>query len=272
MEKFIDSACVYTPVYSSFNSFYPNLHFNIDVRIYGSFGPPCLLKMSISTSRCLSSVYGAWRCLESILLSVPFDTQIIPIKNVVYGTLARCLVTFWPPFSRKSVACGMLARISICLAFWIFLAYFFKNISTHCCQIRSELSKLSAVSLFSNVSKISETPAFPWRGLSPSCFKSFCLWIMGWCFSPETQPPILSSSCWSYWCWPAPYFWHIASRRTGSASGWLEVCLQPFPHSMNLHRHYVYHIRGRTAQAIGAGQQPLGYLNQLFRWRLVPYR
>ena len=42
--------------------------------------------------------------------------------------------------------------------------------------------------------------------------------------SPRTQPPILSSTCWTQYSWPAPSFGLIASRRIQFTSGWLAVC------------------------------------------------
>jgi hypothetical protein len=51
---------VYNPTNSSSNSSFSKVHLNLNVRVYGSFGHPCLLMKSISSSQFLTSVYAAW--------------------------------------------------------------------------------------------------------------------------------------------------------------------------------------------------------------------
>jgi len=73
--------------------------------------------------------------------------------NVVFGNSGRLLLAILSTRSPKSVTGQLLSCLPFFLPSWIFLAHFFKNLSTHCCQIHSALSKLSNGSKFSNVSK-----------------------------------------------------------------------------------------------------------------------
>jgi len=67
--------CVYIPIYSSSNSSCSKVHSNIDARMYGSFGLPCLSMKSTNSYQCLTFVYEAWSCLRARNISWPFNTQ-----------------------------------------------------------------------------------------------------------------------------------------------------------------------------------------------------
>jgi len=78
--------------------------------------------------------------------------------------------------------------------------------------------------------------------------------------SPETPPPILSSTCWMHCSWPPPLFWQIASMRIRFASGWWGVCLLHHPSPTNCHSHQLQHIRCTTSLAMGASMQSLRHM------------
>jgi len=182
MGSLIIGPCLYIPIYSSSNSSLSKVHLNIDVRMYGSFGPPFLLMKSTNTSQCLTSVYEAWSCVGAWTISLPFDTQWIITVNVVFGNSGRLLLTGLPARSPKSVASRLLARHPFFLAFRISAAISSRNIATHCQRIHSALSKLHNGSQFSNVAKKSVTVVSQCWGPSRTCFHRFCPRIMGWCF------------------------------------------------------------------------------------------
>jgi len=95
MGSIIIRLCVYNPIYSLSNSSCSNVHLKINVRMYGSVGPPFLSLKSISPSQCLTSVYEAWSCLGARTISLPFNTQQITPMNVVFGNSGRLLLAFW---------------------------------------------------------------------------------------------------------------------------------------------------------------------------------
>jgi hypothetical protein len=138
----------YNPIFSSSNSSYSKVYLNIDVIIYRSFRQPFLLMKSISLLQCLKSVYEAWSCLGARTIFLRFDTQQITIMNVVYGNSGRLLLIILLVCLPKSVADRLLPHLLFFLTSQISLARFFKNISIHCCQIHSALSKLSNGSQF----------------------------------------------------------------------------------------------------------------------------
>ena len=160
MGSLIICPCVYNPIYSSsYSSYssYSTVHLNIDVNMYGSFGPPCLSMKSTNSSHCVISVYEAWSCLGAETTSLPFDTQQIITVNVLFGNSVRVLVAFSPTCSPKSVAGCLWPGLPFILASQMLLAQWFKNISTHCWRIHSTLSKLTNGSQFLNVAKKSAT-------------------------------------------------------------------------------------------------------------------
>ena len=174
--------CVYNPIYSSSNLSYSKVHLNIDVIMYGSFGPPFLSMKSISSAQCLASVYEAWSCLGARTIFLPFDTQRITTMNIEFSKSGRLLLAMLLGRSPKSVAGRVLPRLPFFLASWISLAHIFKNISSHCRQIHSALLKLSNSSQVLNVSKQSATPASLCRGPSQTCFNRFCPRMLARCF------------------------------------------------------------------------------------------
>jgi len=176
---------VYKPSYSSSNLSCSKVHFNINVRMYGSFGLPFLLMTSISSSQCLTSAYEAWSCFGARTISLPFDTQQITTVNIVFGNSARFHLAVLPGQSPKSVTSRLLPRPPSFLASPISLPHFIKHIWTHCRQICSALSKLPNGSQCSNVSKTSPTAVSLCRGPSRTCFKWFCPRIMDRCFIPR---------------------------------------------------------------------------------------
>jgi len=174
--------CLYIPIYSSSNSSCSKMNLNIDLRMYGSFGPPFWSMKSPNSSQCLTSVYEAWSCLGARTISFPFDTQQIITVNVVFGTSGRLLLTCVPTRSPKSVAGRLLRCLPFFLASRILHTHFFKNISTCCQRIQSALSKLTNGSQVSNVAKKSATAVTQCRGPSRTCFNLFCPQIMDRCF------------------------------------------------------------------------------------------
>jgi len=113
---------------------------------------------------------------------LPFGTRRITIMKVVFGNTGRLPLAVLPACSAKSVAGRLLPRLPFFLASQTSLAHFFKNISTHCRQIHSALSKFSQGSQVLKVSKKSATAVSQSRGPSLSCFKRFCPGIMNRCF------------------------------------------------------------------------------------------
>jgi len=103
MGSLIICPCVYNPIHSSANFSCSKVHFNINGRMYGSFGRPFLSMKSTSSSQCLTSVYEVWTGLGARIISLPFDTQRITTVNIVFGNLGRLLLAFlltsWPKFS-----------------------------------------------------------------------------------------------------------------------------------------------------------------------------
>jgi len=182
MGSIIICPVVYNPIYSSSISSYSKVHLNIDVIIYGSFGPPFLSMKSISFSQCLTSVYEAWSCLEVRTISLRFNTQLITTMNVVFGNAGRLLLAFLLMRSPESVTGCLLPRLPFFLASRILLVHFLKNISTHCWRIHSALSKLSNGSQVLNVSKESATAISQCRGPSRTCSKWFYPRIIDQCF------------------------------------------------------------------------------------------
>jgi len=142
MGSIIIYPCVYNPIYSSSNSSCSKVHLNIDVIMYGSFGPPFLSMKSISSSQCLTSVYEAWSCLGARTISLPFDTQLITTMNVVVGYWGRLLLAILLACLPKSVTGCLLHLLPFFLASRISLAHLFKNISTHCRRIHSSIIEI----------------------------------------------------------------------------------------------------------------------------------
>jgi len=186
MGSIIICSCVYNPIYSSCNLSCSKGHLNIDVIMYGSFGPPFLSMKSISSSQFLTSVYEAWSCLGARTIAFPFDTQLITTMNVVFGNSGRVLLASLLARLPKSVAGRLFPRLPFFLASRISLAHFFKNISTHRRRIHSALSELSTGRQTLNVSKQSATAISHCRGPSRTCFKRFCARIMDRCFFSKT--------------------------------------------------------------------------------------
>jgi len=178
MGSLIISLCLYIPIYSYCNLSCSKVYLNIDLGMYGSFGPPFLSTKSTNSSQCLTSVYEASSCFRARTISLPFDTQWIITVNIVFGNSGRLLLTILHTASPKSVAGCILPRLRCFLASRILLAQFFKNISTHCQWINSALSRLTNGSQFSNVSKKSVTAVSQCKGPFRTCFNQFCPWIM----------------------------------------------------------------------------------------------
>jgi len=77
--------------------------------------------------------------------------------------------------------------------------------------------------------------------------------------SPESQLPILASTCWKHCSWPTSSMWQIAPRRIQLALGWLWLCPLHHPSMTNHHLHHLHHVCGRTVWAIRANPQSLQY-------------
>jgi len=170
------------PIYTSSNLAHSRVHLNINVIMYGYFGPPFLFMKSINSFQCLTSVYKAWSCLGARIISSQFNTKRITIMNVVFRKSGRLILTILLIHSPKSVAGNLLPQLSFYFASQTFLAHIFKNISTNSRQIHSAISKLSNGSQFSNVCKWSSPTISQCRDPSWSCCKWFCPRIMDWCF------------------------------------------------------------------------------------------
>jgi hypothetical protein len=155
----------------------------------------------------------------------------------------------------------LLPRLPFFLPFETLFAHFFNNIPSHCHKIHSAIMKFSKGSQASKVSQKSASAFFLYSGPSRRCFKEFCSWIMDWCFSPETQPPILSSTCWRHYSWAAPSFWPIASKKIPFDLSWFGLCLQPHPRPTNRHSHKLYRIHHRQSQVMEANWQSLQHLS-----------
>jgi len=67
---------------------------------------------------------------------------------------------------------------------------------------------------------------------------------LGWCskaLSPETQPPILSSTCWMRCSWATPSCWQFALQIIPLPSGWLGHFTCPKYHRSH-HWHHIHHM------------------------------
>jgi len=89
---------------------------------------------------------------------------------------------FLPARSPKSITSRLLPCLPFFFTVHTSLAHLFKDISTHCGQIHSPLSKISRGRHVSKVSKKCVTAILQCRGPSPGCFKQFCPRIMDRCF------------------------------------------------------------------------------------------
>ena len=173
-------------VYDSINSLYHSacseVHFNIDVIMYGSFGPLFSSMKSISSSQCLKSVYEAWSHLGVSTISLRFDTEPNASMNAEFGNSGRVLVACLLARMPKSIPGDLLPRLTFFLSSRMSLEHFFKNISIHCRRFDSALSKLNNGGQFPNVFKKSAATVSQCRGPSQPFFKRFCPLIMDRCF------------------------------------------------------------------------------------------
>jgi len=182
MGLLIISPCLYIPIFCSSNLSCSNVRYNIDVRMYGSFGPLFLLMKSTNSSQCLPSLYEVWSCLGARTISLPFNNQWIITGNVVFGNSRRLLLTFLPVCSPKSVAGHLLPCLPFFLTSRISLANFFKNTSTYSWQVHSALLKMTNSSKVSNLTTKSATAISEGRGPTWKCFNRFCPRIMDRCY------------------------------------------------------------------------------------------
>jgi len=187
--------CVYIPIYSSSNLSCSKVPLNIDVIMYGSFGPPFLSMKSISSSQCLTSVYEAWSCLGARTISLPFDTQLMTTMNVVFGNLGRVL----SPFCSR--ARPNPSPVAGCLAF-LFSSP--PEFPLHISLITSPPTTGESTQHYRNypaaarprMSPKNLQPPSPRAGVHLETASSSSdpgSWTDA--SSPRTQPPILSSSC-----------------------------------------------------------------------------
>lgn len=107
--------CVINPIYYLSNSSCSKVKLNIEVRMYGSFGPTFLSKKSISSSHYLTLVYQVWSCLGARTISLTFDTQQITTVNVVFGNSGRLLRASLIERSPKSIVGFWLTRLPFSL-------------------------------------------------------------------------------------------------------------------------------------------------------------
>jgi len=136
---------------------------------------------SISSSQRLTSGYEAWSCTLDVWSTLPFGTRQITTVKVVFGNCKRLHLALLPACSIKSVA-GFPVALPFLLPRLPNLTYtFLQIIPTHCRRMLSALSKCLKGSQVSKFSKQSATTVSQCRGLSRSCFKWFCLWIMDRC-------------------------------------------------------------------------------------------
>jgi len=113
---------------------------------------------------------------------LPFGSRRITTMKVVFGNSGRLSLGFLPTRSPKSVAGRLLPHLLFFLTSRTSLAYFFKNISTHCRRIHSALSTFSKGRQVLKVSKNYATAVSQCGGPFRSCFGRFCPWIMDRCF------------------------------------------------------------------------------------------
>jgi len=195
MGSIIICYCQYNPINSLSKSSCSKVHLNIDVEMEGSYGPLFLSMKSISSSQCLTYVYKTSGRLGDIMKSLAFDTQLITTMNIEFGHCGRLLQNCWPRCSTKSITGPLSPGVTffhcsqICLHISTMtseptgtkLVEHYRNYSTAACFRMSlynlqELSPRAAVHLYA----VSNGPALRyWSDV----------------FSPETQPPIVSSSC-----------------------------------------------------------------------------
>ena len=182
MGTFIICPWVYSPIYTLSNTSWPKVHLNIQIWMYGHLGPPFVAMNLIRSSQCLTSIYEAWSCLADIITLWLFDTRWITTVNIVFGHSWGLIHAVLSACSPKSVASHLLYYLSIFLVFWISLAQFSINISTHCSLIHSPFWKLSSGRQFLNNNTVSVTAVSQCRGTCQSRFKWFCPQIMDWCY------------------------------------------------------------------------------------------
>jgi len=157
--------------------------------------------------------------------------------NIVFGKFRRLLLAFLLKRSPKSIAGHMLPSLPFFLASWISVEHDFKKSQpTACKYIQHYWYYPTAAS--SRMSPKNLQPLSPCAGvhLKPgSNGSALGLWTDA--SSSGTQPHILSSTCWTYYSWPALSFCQITSRRIRFASGLLTVCLLHHPSPTNRHSH-----------------------------------
>jgi len=158
--------CVYHFMYSSSHVFHSKVHFNIDARKDGSFRPRLLSIKSTSSSQCFTSAYHTWSCLVDRTISLPFVTQQITTKNIVFDISCRLPLACMPTHSPKYISGHLLSCILVSLISLLSLAYLVKDISTHCHQIHLTFTKLSNGSQILNVAKQFATAISQCRGPS----------------------------------------------------------------------------------------------------------
>ena len=188
--------------------------------------------------------------------SIPRESQ--PSK-MYFTTLWRYISPFW------LCTCPKLSPITHCLTCSVFLTsqYCLCNSSQSSgCNVAKSIQPYQPV-------PIAAWPHMPltyWQPLSPSAgvyhkAVSHCSAPKS-ChntFSLDTQPPILSSTCWPHCSWTALSCRQIASRNIPVASGWLLCCLWHIPTPTNYHLHHPHRIPCRRAPANVASLQSLQF-------------
>jgi len=177
-----------------------------------------------------------------------------------WSTQRVCFLPFW------SYACPNPSPVACCLSFLFssppeFFFYIDSKNSQPTAGESTEHYQNHSMAASSGMSSIILQPPFPSAGvhLEPDTNSSAPgYWANS--FPPETNPPILSSTCWMHHCWPASCFWQIVSRRIWFASDWLAVWCLHCQYLTNRCSHHLHLDCHRASPAIEASLQSLHYL------------
>jgi len=177
--------------------------------------------------------------------------------NVVFGNSGRLHLAF------KSIHCHILPRLVVASPF-LFprLANFpstFLQTQLHPswpnqCSIFEIIPLQPVLKCRQDICKC----CTPWGGVNlEAVFKVSAPRSWTDAFSPETEPPKLSSMFWMHCSWAAPSFWHIASRRIWFASGWLGICTRHGACWANGRTHHLHHTGCMKSPAMERCQHSL---------------
>jgi len=194
----------------------------------GSFGPLLLLMKSIGPSQCHTCVFMALSVLGNITISLPCDTQQITTMNAYLATLGAYISPFFlrtlpnlvfiipclPNYFASPPKCSL--QIALDIAGPTATA----SIQHYQMYLMAASSRMS----LNNLQQLSPSA----RDYLEAVSNDSAPWRWSDAYSPQTEPPILSSTCSMRCSCCATILWEIASTRIRFASG--QFCVCPLHH------------------------------------------